>query len=144
MAENKIKSQFSTKGLKVNSFVRVNFPKSGLGKTGKWQYFTYQEGKRDETGEFKKIRDYQIWVANPSDEFVHGLIVKIKSILSVKENFTTYLDGRKFSSIVMLCEVEKPTPKNRNDNAEDFADFNENAFDINNFNISDDDLSFLS
>lgn len=136
---DKIKNSFQTKGFKVGNKLRVGFPRAGSGQKGKWQYFLYTEGKKDETGEWKDIRRYQVWVASPIDDLENGDYVTIKSILSFNEQYVTYNDGRKFMSIICCCDVEKPKPKNREEN-----NFDSKDFDIGNFNVSDEDINFLS
>lgn len=137
---SKVVNNVSTIGMKVDKKIRVAFPKMGSGSKGKWQYFIYTESKKDETGDYKKVRQYKIWVANPMDDLADGDYVKIKSILSFYEKFTTYDDGRKFLEINVTCEIAKNEVSRNNEFMG--ANLNENTFNPEDFNVNIDDLNF--
>ena len=99
----------------------------------------YNESKKLSNGEYKKIRDYCIWVANPKEDLKNGDYVKIKSILSVSETHLTYKDGRKIFNITMTCEIEDNKPKQNNEQINFDGNPNDD-FDFDKFNIDPNDF----
>lgn len=138
----------SVKGypMKKGKVLTVKYLKQGTQKNGKlWQCFNYTESKKNAaTGKYQKIASWSIFINNPINNLKENDKVIIESITSVTAA-VNYVNGKEFLTITINCDVKLDEDSNNTENF-NFVDtenpFNFNNDDIDNLNISDDDLVF--
>lgn len=134
--------------MKKGKIITVKYLKQGTKKDGTlWQCFSYAESKRNQaTGQYQKIVTWSIFPDNPISKLQENDRVEIKSISSVSAS-KNYSNGKEYFTITINCEVElvveENNPENLNLNeTQNPFDFS-GGLDIENLDISDDDLNFL-
>lgn len=100
-----------TYGLACGNKIKAKFLKQGTSEKGKWQFFSYQESKKNnETGQYVKLRDYQVWLNTPIEDLKENDTLIINKIVSFYETQEEY-NGKKYHKIQVRIEAEKFIPK---------------------------------
>lgn len=127
--------------IKVGQMVRVAFLKEGSKKNGdKWQQFTTSINKKDkETGAYRTLQSFKVYINNYVEGLQDGDNVKITSITNIDVNEGVY-NGKPYKTIILNCGCEKPSASNENDldlinNTND--DFQFNPYDTLGFSSND-------
>lgn len=133
--------------IKQGRRLKVKFLKQGESKNGAWQMFTHSESKRNqETGQYERLATYTIFINNPIKNLSEGDSIIVQGITAVAATRNVY-NGKEYYNIVVNCDakLEEQAPNEDNFNLAD----TENPFDfgggldVDNLNISDDDLDIF-
>lgn len=105
-------------GVKNDTKMHVYGLHEGTSKKGvDWQFFTYNERRRNENGQWMTVGTYTIFVNNPQ-KLEDGDMVKVTKITNVKFEKQFY-QGREYQKVIVNCDVEKmDVSKNSNDSAD--------------------------
>ena len=131
--------------IKQGTKLKVKFLKQGESKHGAWQMFTHSENKKNQqTGQYEKLATYTIFINKPIKNLLEDDTIIVQGITAVSASRNVY-NGKEYYNIVINWDatLEEKEPNEDNFNLGDTENpFDFNNEDIDNLDVSDDDIVF--